>query len=144
MAESSHTKKTPLARVLSPDALPEPEPAHTRRPEADTETGTETCSDQEREATELRDVGPAPEPSRHSRVLGPQAASKSRWYDPVRRFWRHHIRISVPHDDCRDHLGKRCVLRAFLLQTAVLSYHYAVHSNPVASCSCITTDIVRP
>jgi len=25
---------------------------------------------------------------------------------PVVKFWNHHIHLTVPHDACRDHLGK--------------------------------------
>lgn len=73
--------------------IPEPEPAHLR---------DDTDSDDEREATELRTVVQRP---RLSRVLSAGLAPQH-WYDPVWKFWRHHVRISVPHVDCRDHLGE--------------------------------------
>lgn len=86
-----------VQRDILPPELPEP--THPRTPE--------TESDDELEATELRDVS-ATRPGtgvRTSRILSP-ADHKRHWYDPIARFWRHHVRISVPHDDCRDHLGE--------------------------------------
>jgi hypothetical protein len=97
----------PLPRPVSQHAVPEPQPAHTRRSDADTE------SDNEREATELRSVSSFQQSGRQNlRILSSSSAisTTSHWYDPVRRFWRHCVRITVPHDDCRDHLGKACVL----------------------------------
>jgi hypothetical protein len=80
----------------SDDALlDEPQPAHVRE--------EQYASDDELEATELRRM--ASNKPRLSRVLTP-GTPMVHWYDPMRRFWRHHIRISVPHVDCRDHLGK--------------------------------------
>jgi len=83
-------------QARSRDLIPEPEPIHRRTPD--------TESDDEFEATELRDV------SATERVRVPHALSptqhKRHWYNPIHKFWRHHIRISVPHNDCRDHLGE--------------------------------------
>jgi hypothetical protein len=98
--------RAPLPRRVSQDVVPEPEPAHTRdlgRPD------TDSASDNGREATELRSVTPGQSALRRSRVLSPPASSKSHWYDGVSRHWRHHVNITVPHDDCRDHLGKASV-----------------------------------
>jgi len=93
-------------------AVPEPEPAHTRSADGESE------HDGDREATELRSVTSARHQTRRSRVLSPPARPESHWYDPVRKFWRHSVRITVPHDDCRDHLGKAC--KRFFVN---LSYH---------------------
>ena len=71
----------------------------------------------DREATEL-----APYSSDHQRVQGVASAKvvadseSSRhpnhhakvlpWHEPLNKFWRHYVRISVPHDECRDHFGE--------------------------------------
>ncbi len=67
----------------------------------------ETDSDSELEATELRDMRDSVTSTlpRISHVLSLGMAPVY-WYDPFKRFWRHQVRITVPHDDCRDHLGK--------------------------------------
>ena len=93
MAEEPRQRR-PLPWRASQDVVSEPEPVHIR-PDAD------SASDDEREATELRSVTSG---RRRSRVLSTPASSKLRW-------WRHHVNITVPHDDCRDHLGKASVLR---------------------------------
>jgi hypothetical protein len=100
MAEEPRQRRS-LPQHESQDVLPEPEPAHTRQPDE------ESASDNEREATELRNITPGQHSARRrSRVLSPPASSKLHWYDPVSKYWRHHINITVPHDGCRDHLGK--------------------------------------
>ena len=87
-----------------------PEPAHVRESREQRRLSEVSTSDDddEREATELRSVshdsGVVVRP-RVSRVLSP-GKPQTHWYDPVRRYWRHEIRISVPHVDCRDHLGR--------------------------------------
>lgn len=75
--------------------LPEPEPARLPRYESDSEG--------EREATELRSVGQ--QQPRLSRILTQDSQNESSIHR-LKRFWRHHIRASVPHVDCRDHLGE--------------------------------------
>ena len=83
----------------SGDVIQRPEPVHTPD-QYDTET------DSELEATELRHMSQEIERlPRLSHVLSP-GQPMVHWYDPVKKFWRHQIRISVPHDDCRDHLGE--------------------------------------
>lgn len=55
--------------------------------------------DGEREATELSPI----------RNNGPSSNSNVRPKDTrswLHRFWRNNVSMSVPHDDCRDHLGK--------------------------------------
>jgi len=98
-------QRRPLPPRVSQDVVPEPEPAHVR-PDAD------SASDNEREATELRSVTPGQSARRRSRVLSPPASSKVHWYNNsvLSKYWRHHVNITVPHDDCRDHLGKASVL----------------------------------
>lgn len=62
------------------------------------------------EATELAVTsGPsspsdsAPAPPLRRLTTHPDQRPKRLGY--VRRFWRHHVRVNVPHDLCRDHLG---------------------------------------
>lgn len=101
-----------VQRDILPPELPEP--THPRTPE--------TESDDELEATELRDVS-ATRPGtglRTSRILSP-ADHKRHWYDPIARFWRHHVRISVPHDDCRDHLANERTFLGYLRTSLALS-----------------------
>lgn len=102
-------------RRKSNGVVPEPEPAHTRRSDA------ESDSDNDREATELQDVTSPPEQRRLPRILSPPARPESHWYDGGRKFWRHNVRITVPHDDCRDHLGK------------AYSAFFVILSNPLLS-----------
>ena len=94
----------------SGDAVSVPEPAHFYRDSHESYETTlqdETDSDSELEATELRrlsrDVHGTLQPISH--ILSP-GKPIVHWYDHIRRLWRHYIRISVPHDDCRDHLCK--------------------------------------
>lgn len=118
MAEDARQRRPPPRRT-SQDVVPEPEPAHTRRSEAE--------SDDEREATELQSVTSTQHSGRRrSRVLSPSSASsKLHWYDPLSKYWRHNVNITVPHDDCRDHLGKAGILfemSVCMLRVTVLSY----------------------
>ena len=82
----------------SGDEIHRPETAHVRE---------EIDSDDELEATELQPVDndAVSQLPRLSHVLTPRKPMIY-WYDPIKRFWRHEIRISVPHEDCRDHLGE--------------------------------------
>lgn len=61
----------------------------------------------EREALDLNDqpstLGASRVDSRHSSVISSQRFT----------WWKRHVRISVPHDVCRDHFGE--VLSTFLL-----------------------------
>ncbi|KAH9827081.1 hypothetical protein Tdes44962_MAKER09831 [Teratosphaeria destructans] len=107
---------------LSQDAIPEPEPAYT------TGERPETASDDEREATELHGIKPHDETRRISRIISPDEPTVNRW-DPVRRFWRHHVRISVPHDDCRDHLANERTYLGYYRTSAALSMLGAVISQ---------------
>lgn len=95
--------------LMSPPSQPEPvhlrrDSHEERRPSSVTTVSDHpSSSEDEREATELRPV--SSERQRLSRVLSP-GKPPEHWYDPVKRYWRHEIRISVPHVDCRDHLGE--------------------------------------
>jgi hypothetical protein len=131
MAEEPRQRR-PLSRHGSQDVLPEPEPAHTRQPDE------ESASDNEREATELRSITPGQHSARRrSRVLSPPASSKLHWYDPVSKYWRHHINITVPHDDCRDHLGKArtlcCACARCGWHTVCLFAAFFASSTPLTS-----------
>lgn len=75
------------------DYIPEPEPAHI----------PDGIPDEEREAQELHEVAPPPTPIR--RILSPGVPAEN-CYDPVKKVWRNHVRMTVPHVDCRDHLGE--------------------------------------
>jgi hypothetical protein len=53
-----------------------------------------------REATELTVY--------HSAATNTSASTKSQYQGqngPVKRFWRSHVSLRVPHVKCRDHLG---------------------------------------
>lgn len=86
------------------EVINEPAPAHIPLDQYDTES-----DDEDLEATELRSIDRNARP-RVSRVLS-QGKPIEHWYDYVRKTWRHQIRISVPHVDCRDHLGEFNFLR---------------------------------
>ncbi|KAF2482510.1 hypothetical protein BDY17DRAFT_238324, partial [Neohortaea acidophila] len=73
--------------------------------------------DQEIEATELRRLTHLPVVSH---VLTDEKPIIY-WYDPVKKFWRHHVRISVPHDDCRDHLANERTFLGYLRDSIALS-----------------------
>lgn len=79
------------------EPIPEPEAVHTRPSTPQDE------SDDEREATELytvrgRETG-------HQQLAAVRNPTNLHWYEPIKKLWIHHIRLSVPHVDCRDHLG---------------------------------------
>lgn len=89
--EASGDTSTHEASNRRKSSIPEPEPAHFQ---SDSE-------DDDREATELRST------PRLSHILPSERAQREQhWYSPLEIFWRHHIRLSVPHVDCRDHLGR--------------------------------------
>lgn len=75
--------------------IPEPEPAHL----------PDDTADDEREAISLQSPDSRTNAAKSkSRVLPPNR-HRDRWYQPVWKLWRYHVRLTVPHDDCRDHLG---------------------------------------
>ncbi|KAI7487998.1 hypothetical protein KC351_g2251 [Hortaea werneckii] len=123
--------------------LEPPEAVHSRPSNAEDE------SDEEREATELHNVAEQ-RPARHvtTSPAGPQ------WQDDIKKLWRHHIRLSVPHIDCRDHLANERTYLGYLRTSLALSmigviisqlyrlqhspspdlvYGYYVLSKPIAS-----------
>ena len=82
--------------------IPEPEAAHIR----DHNDANPDDTDDEREASELRTPAQQQQTKqkRLSRTISPGQPQTS-WYGGVQKLWRHNIQISVPHVDCRDHLG---------------------------------------
>ncbi|KAK0946417.1 hypothetical protein LTR29_002179 [Friedmanniomyces endolithicus] len=96
-------------------AIPEPEQVHIR-------DGTSTVQDppdDELEASELH--SPADQrKQRVSRIIA-SGSAPSHWYDPAGRLWRHHIRLSVPHVDCRDHLANERTFLGYLRTSLALS-----------------------
>ena len=99
MSEVLRTLPDRRSSQPSGDRVTEPEPAHLRD-DGDT---VQTVPDDEREAIDLQT--PADRKQRRvSWVLSPER-QRQHWYNPVRKLWRHNIRMSVPHVDCRDHLG---------------------------------------
>ncbi|KXT07606.1 hypothetical protein AC578_10152 [Pseudocercospora eumusae] len=90
-------------------SIPEPEPAHI--PDA--------IPDDEREAQELYEVATEPR-QRLGQVLSPRPAQNS-WCGPVKKFWRHSVRIDVPHVDCRDHLANERTFLGYLRTSVALS-----------------------
>ncbi|KAK3709251.1 hypothetical protein LTR37_010989 [Vermiconidia calcicola] len=109
------------------EELQHPLPAHVREEEQQPEQRNH--SDDELEATELRPINH--DKPRLSRVITPNKPMVL-WYDPVKRFWRHQIRISVPHVDCRDHLGYlRTSIALSMLGTIIAQlYRLQHHPNP--------------
>lgn len=112
----------------SSDVVQLPQPAHLH---------DETDSDDELEATELRSIGDDTQATlpRLSHIISP-GLPKFHWYDPVKKFWRHEVRISVPHDDCRDHLGKCSTGGSFTRQStrarSILQIRPHTHEQGVA------------
>ena len=104
----SQVQVPPVAITTGRDSKGQAEPRLPSRAEVD---------EYEREATELgayrehsrnaRDAGEA-DRSRHSHVDDVRQPRNNRatWYHAISSFSTHYIRLSVPHDDCRDHLGK--------------------------------------
>ena len=69
--------------------IPEPDPVH--------------IPDDGREAIDLPRV--ATTESRQENISNSGTTAHD-CHDPVRKFWRNHVRLSLPHVDCRDHLGE--------------------------------------
>ncbi|KAF7195206.1 hypothetical protein HII31_03412 [Pseudocercospora fuligena] len=108
--ERFYSKGRPLFFYRRPrDSIPEPEPAHI----------PDGIPDDEREAQELHEVATEPR-QRISRVLSPAIAQES-WCGPLKKFWRHHVRIDVPHVDCRDHLANERTFLGYLRTSVPLS-----------------------
>ncbi|EME79230.1 uncharacterized protein MYCFIDRAFT_143425 [Pseudocercospora fijiensis CIRAD86] len=92
------------------DLIPEPEPAYI----------PDGIPDDEREAQELHQVASEPR-ERISRILSPGTTAQESWFGPVKNFWRHHVRIDVPHVDCRDHLANERTFLGYLRTSVALS-----------------------
>jgi hypothetical protein len=90
------------------DTIPEPEPVHIQ--------DIDGVPEDEREAVDLHTPAEqtARQQKRRSRVLSPTRSSTygGRLGEIIARLWRHNIAISVPHVDCRDHLGMFAILFA--------------------------------
>ncbi|GAB7344720.1 hypothetical protein MBLNU457_3190t1 [Dothideomycetes sp. NU457] len=88
--------------------------------------------DYEREATELgayqeREAGTRDEDhagsSHYYPIINKQETSrdKATWLRAVSSFWTRYIRLSVPHEDCRDHLANERTFLAYLRTSLALS-----------------------
>ncbi|KAI6789421.1 hypothetical protein KC360_g1878 [Hortaea werneckii] len=98
------------ARPAEP--IPEPPEAVHPRP-----TDIENESDDEREATELHTIAE----QRRARHITTTPGRSQQWHDDIKRVWRHHIRLSVPHADCRDHLANERTYLGYLRTSLALS-----------------------
>jgi len=88
--------------------------------------------DYEREATELgiycdisaTDSRPDEDDSailpgqRRSRLQIPRTA---RWHDPMIAIWKHYVVLTVPHNECRDHLANERTHLSYLRTSLALS-----------------------
>nr|POF19982.1 hypothetical protein CFP56_52231 [Quercus suber] len=75
---------------------PHSAPAHLSMPSHQDPEFVTRDSDDEREATELRDIG----------AIHPTSATGSvSSANTLQRFWKNNVKLSVPHAACRDHLG---------------------------------------
>ena len=93
------------AELVSADNIRTPSPVLVHR----SRNGNDDRREDERndfEAEELRllERSRASLP-RLSHVLTPNRPV-ARWYEHVFKLWRHTVQITVPHADCRDHLGE--------------------------------------
>ncbi|KAI7167469.1 hypothetical protein KC316_g11932 [Hortaea werneckii] len=94
------------APILEPPDAVHPRPNH-----------VENESDNEREATELHTIA---EQHQTRRVTtGP--GRPQQWDAGIRNLWRQHIRLSVPHVDCRDHLANERTYLGYLRTSLALS-----------------------
>lgn len=88
-------------------AVAHPEAAHViDAPPADDEAH-ERENHPDIDAIELEDLGGQAQGEgfplhRLRRIQTPRDASQN----PIKKYWRRHVSISVPHEDCRDHLGE--------------------------------------
>ncbi|EME44220.1 hypothetical protein DOTSEDRAFT_71901 [Dothistroma septosporum NZE10] len=104
-------------------SIPEPEPIH--------------IPDDGREAIDLPRV--APSELTHTNVPGSDTTTHN-WDNAVQRFWRNHVRLSVPHVDCRDHLANERTFLGYLRTSValsmlgvVLAQLYRIQHNPSPS-----------
>ncbi|KAI6814229.1 hypothetical protein KC332_g8019 [Hortaea werneckii] len=80
-------------------------------------TDIENESDNEREATELHTIAE----QHRARLVTAGPGRPQRWHDDIKRVWRHHVRLSVPHADCRDHLANERTYLGYLRTSLALS-----------------------
>ncbi|RMX77742.1 hypothetical protein D0869_09637 [Hortaea werneckii] len=92
-----------------------PEAVHPRPNEAENE------SDNEREATELQNIAEQHPPRHVTTTTTTTPGRPQQWYAGVKNLWRHHIRLSVPHADCRDHLANERTYLGYLRTSLALS-----------------------
>jgi len=103
--------------------------------------------DYEREATELgayqerqSDVRNEEHASsaRYYPVINKQQTSrdKATWLQAVSTFWTRYIRLSVPHEDCRDHLGR---FSAVFLYKCYFSATGSIFCRCTRTCTELTT-----
>ena len=83
---------------VSGDPIYRPEPVHLQPTNASGEELAPTEHGHDGEGS----VNSRP---RVSRIVTSGKVSEH-WYDRVKKFWRHQVRVAVPHVDCRDHYGK--------------------------------------
>lgn len=107
--EGSDPGEEPLVR--------HPQPVH-----AHDESFEDSEADDVQEATELRGIALPAEFRRLSRQTTAEdnevnsirrcrlQREERHWHAPFSTFWKRQINISVPHVDCRDHLGKQSEL----------------------------------
>lgn len=112
-------------------------------------TNPTTVSDHEQEATELNPVDHEDVVSTHDAAPWTRNGSinschttsdqaqlqKRHWYDFVSRFWRHYIQLSVPHVDCRDHLGMLPISTRQLCNCDSFSPRYVMMEMILLPCS---------
>ncbi|KAG0651456.1 hypothetical protein D0Z07_2051 [Hyphodiscus hymeniophilus] len=109
MAETSD--QDPQALIGEPE---EPDVPHPTAPTEDLPTGADAEERDAREATELALLDRLRRNYSHASTAHQQGSSTAarkpstflaRFTYGVSKFWRHQIRVTVPYDTCRDHLG---------------------------------------
>ncbi|KAI7355820.1 hypothetical protein KC354_g10663 [Hortaea werneckii] len=102
-------------RTAEPMTEP-PEAAHPRPNQVENE------SHNEREATELQNIAEQHAPRHVTTTTTTTTPGRpQQWYAGVKNLWRHHIRLSVPHADCRDHLANERTYLGYLRTSLALS-----------------------
>ncbi|KAI6826235.1 hypothetical protein KC340_g10362 [Hortaea werneckii] len=94
------------------EPIPEPPEAVHPRP-----NNAENESDNEREATELHTIAE----QHRTRQVTTSPGRPQEWHADIKRLWRHHIRLSIPHVDCRDHLANERTYLGYLRTSLALS-----------------------
>lgn len=93
-----HNRDDPLNQIEPPEPCLLPDGSIARRT-----SSHEREDEREREATELEDVAILSQRTSRLASINP---SPPAWIESLSKVWRQQIRVSVPHADCRDHLGK--------------------------------------